>query len=402
MEEAKVRSYSMKIGKLSVDVPLDTDTCILCVNKLQTVALGECGHKAVCYFCVLRLRWVMSRTVCSICKVDLGMVYVTSDFSAKYEDFPREGKPLIKDYSDQNVFFEDKSIYEYMVRMRSYRCLVKGCNKQMFDKKALEGHMKTQHNRIVCPICFKNRPVFIGEQFIYSSQKLADHMKYGEYCSDLMIKPHPRCSFCNESFYTEEPLLDHLSKQHMSCHLCSEKDKYVYYKDYMELETHFQKSHYLCANEQCKAKCFVVFGTLEELHLHNYKEHGTAAPGKGLKLDALKVGLFSFEPQVMKKSNNDNVGTDFSHYFANEYYSQVQEEYERKVKGGREETKRGRYGRRDYNEAKHQPNFNRGQPKSSKRECLTNLRNELHEIIKNKIAVSAMQRRNSCTSYLDL
>jgi len=391
MEESKVRSYSIKIGKLSVDVPLDTDTCILCVNKLHTAALGECGHKAVCYFCVLRLRWVMGRTACSICKVDSGTVYVTSDLSANYEDFPREGKPLIRDYSDQNVLFEDKSTYEYMVRMRSYCCLVKGCNKQMFDKKALEGHMKTQHNRILCHICFKNRPVFIGEQFIYSNQTFNDHIKYGEYYSDLMIKPHPCCSFCNENFYTEEPLLDHLSKCHMSCHLCGEKAKYVYYKDYMDLETHFQKSHYLCANEQCKTKCFVVFGTLEELHLHNHKEHGTSAPGKGLKLDALKVGLFSFEPQPMKKSNDDRVGTDFSHYFSNEYYSRVKEEYERKMKGRKEETKRGKYGRRQHNEGKHHSNFNKGQSKCSKKECLTNLRNELHEITKSKIATSEIK-----------
>eukprot|EP00826_Nyctotherus_ovalis_P057110 TRINITY_DN77_c0_g1_i12.p1 TRINITY_DN77_c0_g1~~TRINITY_DN77_c0_g1_i12.p1 ORF type:complete len:500 (+),score=143.66 TRINITY_DN77_c0_g1_i12:211-1710(+) len=383
MEEVKGKTYSMKIGKLNVDVPLNTDTCILCVNKLKTVALGECGHRAVCYFCILRLRWVMGRTACSICKVDLNTVYVTSDLSAKFENFPREGRPLIKDYSDQNVLFEDKAVYDYMVRMRSYCCLVPSCNKQMFDKRSLEGHLKTQHNRVICDICFKNRPVFIGEQFVYPIHKLSEHLRYGEYRPDLMIKPHPCCSFCNEYFYTEEPLLDHLSKNHMSCHLCSDKAKYVFYKDYGELEVHFQKSHYVCGNEQCRAKCFVAFGTVQELHLHNYKEHGTAAPGKGLKLDALKVGLFTFGPHAAEKPNDDGVGTDFGYYFSNEYYRQIQEEYEGKREGGREETKRGRYNRRGH---KHHELVHR--PRCSKRECLTNLRDEIHEIAKNKIAVT--------------
>lgn len=55
----------------------------------------------------------------------------------------------------------------------------------------------------------------------------------------------------------------------MKCHLCGDKYKYVYFKDYSELELHFQKSHYLCQHEICKMKCFVVFGTLEELNIHN-------------------------------------------------------------------------------------------------------------------------------------
>eukprot|EP00826_Nyctotherus_ovalis_P057111 TRINITY_DN77_c0_g1_i13.p1 TRINITY_DN77_c0_g1~~TRINITY_DN77_c0_g1_i13.p1 ORF type:complete len:202 (-),score=52.60 TRINITY_DN77_c0_g1_i13:27-587(-) len=64
-------------------------------------------------------------------------------------------------------------------------------------------------------------------------------------------------------------------------------------------------------------------------------------------------------------------------------YRQIQEEYEGKREGGREETKRGRYNRRGH---KHHELVHR--PRCSKRECLTNLRDEIHEIAKNKIAVT--------------
>ncbi len=86
--------------------------------------------------------------------------------------------------------------------------------------------------------------------------------------------------FCNKYFYTEEPLINHLSKIHLNCHLCSEKNKYVYYRDYHDLELHFQKSHYLCPNEICREKCFVVFGTLEELHIHNVTSPDKLISGK--------------------------------------------------------------------------------------------------------------------------
>eukprot|EP01022_Parablepharisma_sp_SALTPOND_P015103 TRINITY_DN2107_c0_g1_i1.p2 TRINITY_DN2107_c0_g1~~TRINITY_DN2107_c0_g1_i1.p2 ORF type:complete len:721 (-),score=101.04 TRINITY_DN2107_c0_g1_i1:11556-13718(-) len=423
-KQTKERTYSIEIGKVKVEVPLEADACLLCANELKAVAIGECGHHVICYVCMLRLRWVMNKSACPVCKTHLDTLIITSNLSATFEDLIGKKSKLIQDKSDPNVYFEDKEAYDHMVRLRGYYCLWRGCGKYLYDQKGLESHLKSAHNRVLCDICFKNRPVFIGEQLIYPSHKLQEHMKYGEYRGDLMIKPHPFCVFCNKYFYTEEPLLNHLSKIHMNCHLCPEKYKYMYYKDYKDLELHFQKSHYLCPNETCRAKCFVVFGTLEELHIHNHKEHGGFGPSKGLKLDALKVGLFSSGEDIPTKDEvNDGVGVDFSQYFSPEYYSRLREEHEEKreaasQRGKGEDHRRrgGRYGARggyhgpthgaqhvqylkkEYvsedihkEEVKEKP-VEHAPVTSKKEQCIEQLRNEIYHLIKKKLALIGIEK----------
>eukprot|EP00831_Metopus_contortus_P017092 TRINITY_DN17198_c0_g1_i5.p1 TRINITY_DN17198_c0_g1~~TRINITY_DN17198_c0_g1_i5.p1 ORF type:complete len:283 (-),score=50.63 TRINITY_DN17198_c0_g1_i5:587-1435(-) len=114
----------------------------------------------------------------------------------------------------------------------------------------------------------------------------------------------------------------------MNCHLCSEKYKHVYYKDYTELDKHFCKSHYACLNEACKEKCFVVFGTLEEFQLHNHREHGA---GTTKQYNAFKIGLFSGGDEIEKKADyRDGIGSDYTRFFDPDYYTHIQEEYKRK------------------------------------------------------------------------
>jgi len=428
----KDRTYSLEIGKVTVEVPLEADSCLLCANEIKTVAIGECGHRVICFVCILRLRWVIKKKSCPVCKAPLDVLIVTSSKTAKFEDLLSRKHELIEDKFDANVYYDDKEAYDYITRIRDYYCLEKDCDKKLFDQKSLESHLNSVHNRTICDVCFKNRPVFIGEQLIFPIHKLQDHMKYGENRGDLMIRPHPLCTFCNKYFYTEEPLLNHLSKIHMNCHLCSDQFKYKYYRDYSELEKHFQKSHYLCLNELCRAKCFVVFGTLEELHIHNHKEHGAAGPTKGLTLDALKVGLFQSSDDVPSKSGvNDGIGIDFGHYFSNEYYQQLQEERDAKEgkheqfhkgehyrgehrgrgrRGGRRGGRGGNYyQKKDYEpepeplkeEKKVTKSIEMNKETSTlaplpKEKCIENLRNQIYNIIKKKLAIIGIQKAE-CT-----
>ena len=413
--QSKDRTYSMEFGNITVEVPLDTTTCLLCANEAKTVGIGECGHRVICYLCLLRLRWVMNKSGCPVCKAPLNTLYITSDPTATYKNFPREGHPLIQDKRDSNVYFEDKDAYDHLARLRGYYCPVEDCDKQLFDQKGLEGHLKSQHNRVICQLCFKNRPVFVGEQFIYPNHKLLEHMKYGEYRSDVMIKPHPFCPFCDKKFYTEEPLLNHLSKVHMNCHLCGDKYKYVYYKDYKDLEAHFQKSHYLCLNQICREKCFVVFGTLEEMHVHNYKEHSGFAPSKGITMDAMRVGLFSSD-EGCKKEVKNLIGVDFTDYFSSDYAVKMQEELQELNKKRNKDYDRGRgrknqgnrgqrgrnyyYGRREEYEDEKESNREEkkaevGKSKATREECIVRLHDELRELIKKKLSVSTIPK-NTC------
>ena len=76
-----------------------------------------------------------------------------------------------------------------------------------------------------------------------------------------------------------------MTRNHLTCHLCSDQYKNIYYSAYQNLENHFAYSHYLCPYEGCKAKCYVAFRTEDELKAHIDIEH--RANNKQIKANAL-------------------------------------------------------------------------------------------------------------------
>lgn len=46
------------------------------------------------------------------------------------------------------------------------------------------------------------------------------------------------CRFCNKFFFGENELFMHMQQAHEQCHICKKAspDRFVYYKDYNELE----------------------------------------------------------------------------------------------------------------------------------------------------------------------
>ena len=99
---------------------------------------------------------------------------------------------------------------------------------------------------------------------------LRAHIEHGDASNDrgAEILPHPWCDFCEEFFYNDYEFYDHLSRNHLTCHLCGDYHKNVYYKEYESLEKHFAQTHFLCPYEQCKLKCYVAFQTENEMKAH--------------------------------------------------------------------------------------------------------------------------------------
>ena len=51
------------------------------------------------------------------------------------------------------------------------------------------------------------------------------------------------CSFCRKRFYGENELFQHMHAAHEQCFLCkrSNPHKYVYYRDYADLESEWRR-----------------------------------------------------------------------------------------------------------------------------------------------------------------
>lgn len=96
-------------------------------------------------------------------------------------------------------------------------------------------------------------------------------------------------------FYDSDAFRAHLRiSSHQKCHICEQnhpKLKYVYYKDYPEIEKHFYKSHYVCDIGACVTKKLEnVYVSQETLEEHKFRAHNSNNP----KLNKPVVNLLLF------------------------------------------------------------------------------------------------------------
>ncbi|XP_022770753.1 E3 ubiquitin-protein ligase ZNF598-like [Durio zibethinus] len=279
------------------------DSCAVCADNLEWVAYGACGHRDVCSTCVARLRFICNDRRCCICKTESNVIFVTKalgDYTRMINDFSvlpsevREGRVGSYWYhEDTQAFFDDVDHYRMIKAMCRLSCSV--CDK-MEDQsndgvkrrgkfrniEQLKGHLFHRHRLVMCKLCLEGRKVFICEQKLYTRVQLNQHIHTGDSEVDGSeserggFMGHPMCEFCKNPFYGDNELYSHMSTEHYTCHICQRQHpgQYEYYKNYDDLEIHFRRDHYLCEDEACLAKKFIVFQSEAELKRHNTIEHG--------------------------------------------------------------------------------------------------------------------------------
>ncbi|KAM7273157.1 hypothetical protein ACFE04_027821 [Oxalis oulophora] len=279
------------------------DSCAVCAEELEWVAYGLCGHLDVCSNCVVRLRFICNDQHCCICKVESGVIFITKalgDYTKMIRDFssfpnnPIEGRTGLYWYHEPTKsYFDDFDHYKTIKAMCKLSCVI--CEDGRDEKNErtkkrkdyknvdqLRGHLFHRHGLFFCSLCLEGRKIFICEQNLYTKEQLNQHVKTGDSEVDGNeserggFKGHPSCEFCQNPFYGDNELYLHMSTEHFTCHICQKKNpgQYVYYKNYDDLELHFRHEHFLCEDEACLEKKFIVFTTESEMKRHNTKEHG--------------------------------------------------------------------------------------------------------------------------------
>lgn len=279
------------------------DSCAVCAETLEWVSYGACGHKDVCSTCVARLRFICDDRRCCICKTEAKIVFVTKalgDYTNMISDFsvfpsePKEGRNGSYWYhEDTQAFFDDLDHYKMISAMCRLSCSV--CDKmegtagdgvkrraRLRNIDQLKGHLFHQHKLLMCSLCLEGRKIFICEQKLYTRAQLNQHIHTGDSEVDGTeserggFMGHPLCEFCRTPFYGDNELYSHMSTEHYTCHMCQRQHpgQYEYYKNYDDLEIHFRRDHFLCEDESCLGKKFVVFQSESELKRHNTLEHG--------------------------------------------------------------------------------------------------------------------------------
>ncbi|KAG9147013.1 hypothetical protein Leryth_005261 [Lithospermum erythrorhizon] len=203
------------------------DSCAVCAETLEWVAYGPCGHKDAL--------GDYTRNI--------------GDFSV----FPTEVKDgRVGSYwyhEDTQAFFDDLDHYKMIKAMCRLSC--SECDKmdeqpiggsrrraRFRNIDQLKGHLFHQHKLIMCGLCLEGRKVFICEQKLYTRAQLNQHINTGD--SEL---------------------------EHYTCHICQRQHpgQYEYYKNYDDLEMGLD--HFLCEDEACLAKKFIVFQSESEMKI---------------------------------------------------------------------------------------------------------------------------------------
>ncbi|CAH8368520.1 unnamed protein product [Eruca vesicaria subsp. sativa] len=285
------------------------DSCAVCADNLEWVAYGSCGHREVCSTCVVRLRFVLGDPRCCICKSESPIIFVTKalgDYTRTINDFstfpvaPKEGRVAggFWYHEDTQAFFDDLDQYRMIKAMCRLSCSV--CDKAEEEQgggggggqrhhrlriksvEQLKGHLYHKHKLHMCGLCLEGRKIFIGEQKLYTRAQLNQHIQTGDSEVDGSesdrggFAGHPMCEFCRNPFYGDNELYTHMTTEHYTCHICqrAQTGKYEYYKNYDDLELHFRRDHFLCEDDSCLSKKFIVFPNESELKRHNAIEHG--------------------------------------------------------------------------------------------------------------------------------
>ncbi|XP_065859840.1 uncharacterized protein [Euphorbia lathyris] len=278
------------------------DSCAVCADSLEWAAYGACGHREVCSTCVVRLRFICGDRRCCICKTESPVIFVTKalgEYTRMINDFavlpsePREGRLGSYWYhEDSEAFFDDVDHYKMIKAMCRLSCSV--CDKmeevndgskrraKFKNIEQLKGHLFHRHRLLMCSLCLEGRKVFICEQKLYTRAQLNQHVSTGDSEVDGSeserggFMGHPMCEFCKSPFYGDNELYTHMSTEHYTCHICQRRHpgQYEYYKNYDDLEIHFRREHFLCEDEACLAKKFIVFQNEAEMKRHNTIEHG--------------------------------------------------------------------------------------------------------------------------------
>ncbi|CAL8461904.1 g1435 [Coccomyxa elongata] len=225
---------------------------------------------------------------CVICQQQSPSIFVTRYMGSYTSTIPSQeftklqGKPGLYFLSSVEAYFDDKGHFETIRALCSYtHPALEGVTavSNFRHLKELKYNLQNARQLQFCDICLEGRKVFIPEQIAYSKPELERHMRSGDLTGPMAesgFKGHPQCQFCRKRFYGDNELFVHMQSAHEQCFLCrrARPDRYVYYKDYNELEEHFRHVHHLCEDQTCLEKKFIVFPSEQELKQHVAREHG--------------------------------------------------------------------------------------------------------------------------------
>ncbi len=289
------------------DEDVEVEVCFICASPVVHNSVAPCNHRT-CHICALRLRALYKTRACAHCRREAKFVIFTDDATKRYEDY------VNTDFQETDnslgIKYEQKEIYNDTVLLLRYNCPDHSCDIACWGWPDLHKHVKGIHHKVLCDLCTRNKKVFTHEHELFTVQELRKHEKFGDDNPGAVdqsgFKGHPECGFCRQRFYGDDELYTHCREKHERCHICDKRNQGrqpQYYVDYNSLEQHFGKDHFLCADQECMDKKFVVFESEMDIKAHQLEAHPHGL-SKDARRDARRVDISGFDYRTPHQQDN--------------------------------------------------------------------------------------------------
>ncbi|CAL4059614.1 unnamed protein product [Meganyctiphanes norvegica] len=255
------------------NVPLcdDEEVCVVCFRTVEIYSIGECDHP-VCFECSTRMRVLISRNECPICRKEMDKVIFMIKV-LNYAEINTRQMHLERRY---NIYFETEEIMKCFDALLDHTCTICDNLPTFRNFNQLKDHMRKNHERFYCELCVEHLKIFTRERTSYSRSQLAQHRRKGD-TEDKSHRGHPLCEFCDARFMDNDELFRHLRRDHFFCHFCDADGIHQYYEDYDALRDHFRSDHFLCEEGDCKEERFTaafrskidIQAHINQVHSHN-------------------------------------------------------------------------------------------------------------------------------------
>ncbi|KAF4127007.1 E3 ubiquitin-protein ligase ZNF598, partial [Geosmithia morbida] len=279
------------------DVPDDDDVCFICANTVTYHSITPCNH-STCHICGLRMRALYKDKNCAHCRTAAPYVIFSQDPDKRFEEYT--DRDISTTDTNIGIKYAKEDIVGDTVLLLRYNCPSPVCDFAGLGWPDLHRHVQAAHKKRMCDLCTRNKRVFTHEHELFSNRELDRHMESGDdkpgAADQTGFKGHPKCGFCSKHFYDDDKLYEHCRMAHERCFLCDRRDSRQphYYRNYQALEDHFRNDHFLCRDEACLEKKFVVFESELDLQAHNLEDH-SSKNGGGSGREARLVNMSGFE-----------------------------------------------------------------------------------------------------------
>lgn len=304
--DAKTKEGDENKEKNEMADDVEAEVCFICASPVVHNSVAPCNHRT-CHICALRLRALYKTRACAHCRTEAKFVIFTDDATKRYEDFVEVNFQETDEVL--GIKYEQKEIHSDTILLLRYNCPDESCDIACRGWPDLHRHVRGIHHKVLCDLCTRNKKVFTHEHELFTQQDLKKHEKFGDDHPGAVdqsgFKGHPECGFCRQRFYGDDELYTHCRDKHEKCHICDRRNparQQQYYVDYDSLEQHFRKDHFLCADQECMDKKFVVFESEIDLKAHQLEAHPNGLT-KDARRDARRVDISAFDYRTPHQDN---------------------------------------------------------------------------------------------------